>query len=251
MISKRIEIDKEKPVILNIDTLDKIPLLEKAIHNGNLSYIFANAGWCNHCVKFKKDIWEPMCKKPAIHNRISIKADLVPKTSLENAKFKYLPSILVINEKGKPEEFQTPEGEITNAMPTPKTVNDMVRAVNVPLKPMPKEQIESINSESKPILNTNSRNSKNSNIKKEIQNIVENVIENKVENVIDVAEEKKGWKLPFMSGGSKEERKGNLYEILNRIIKTKSIEEIFRKTRSKRYLRKKGKKSKTNTRKNK
>lgn len=240
MISKRIEIDKdkEKPVILNIDSLDKIPLFEKAIKNGNLSYVFANADWCHHCVKFKKNIWEPMCKKSAIHNRIAIKADIVPKTSLENAKFKYLPSILVINEKGKPEEFQTPEGEITNAMPTPKTVNDMVRAVNIPLKPMSNEQLNSIESESD--LDSES-------IKNIVEDVIENKVQNKVENILENPQEKKRWKLPFMSGGSLDlqERKGNLYTILNRIIKTKSLEGIFRKTRGKQNLRKKSKKSTT------
>jgi hypothetical protein len=97
-------------------------------------------------VKFKKDIWKPMCAKPAVHNRIAIKSSLIPKTSIAEANYKYLPSILVINEKGKPEEFQTPDGEPTNAMPTPKNIQDMTRVVNVPLKPMSNEQIETIDS---------------------------------------------------------------------------------------------------------
>lgn len=128
--------------ILNIETEDDIPKLESLLKEGDIVILFVNAGWCSHCVKFKKDIWGPMCKKPAVHHRASIKAELMGKTSLADAKYKYLPSILVINEKGKPEEFQTPEGDSTNAMPTPKSVEDMTRVVNVPLKPMPNEQKE-------------------------------------------------------------------------------------------------------------
>jgi thiol-disulfide isomerase/thioredoxin len=141
--------------ILNVDSESKIPDLEKLLKSKTIIIIFVNASWCPHCVKFKKDIWGPMCKKSAIHNRVSINADLMGKTSLANANYKYLPSILVINEKGKPEEFQTPEGEVTNAMPTPKTLNDMVRVVNVPLKPMSKEQEQELEEEKETRSNTN------------------------------------------------------------------------------------------------
>jgi hypothetical protein len=57
---------------------------------------------------------------------------MIGKTSLRNANYKYLPSILVLDEKGNTQEFDTPEGP-TNAMPTPKTLNDMRRVVNVPV----------------------------------------------------------------------------------------------------------------------
>jgi hypothetical protein len=133
--------------ILTVESEDQIPNFESILKNGKLSIVLANEDWCSHCVKFKKDIWKPMCAKPAVHNRIAIKSSLIPKTSISEANYKYLPSVLVINEKGKPEEFQTPDGEPTNAMPTPKNIQDMTRVVNVPLKPMSSEQIQTIDSE--------------------------------------------------------------------------------------------------------
>jgi hypothetical protein len=120
--------------VLKVDSPSKIAELEKILKKGKITIVLVYADWCGHCTHFKKDIWEPMCSKPAIHNRVSVRDDMIKKTSLANAKFDYLPSVLVVNEKGQAEPFQTPDGEITNAMPTPKTLNDMNRIVNVPVK---------------------------------------------------------------------------------------------------------------------
>jgi thiol-disulfide isomerase/thioredoxin len=121
--------------VLKVDSPSKIPQLEKILKEGKVSIVLVFADWCGHCHKFQKDIWEPMCKKNAIHNRVAVRDDMVPKTSLANAKFNYLPSVLVVNEKGEAETFTTPDGEATNAMPTPKNQQDMERIVNVPLTP--------------------------------------------------------------------------------------------------------------------
>lgn len=133
--------------VLKVDSPSKIPDLEKLIKQGKVTFVLVYADWCGHCTKFKKDIWEPMCKKEALHNRAAVRDDMIPKTSLANTKYKYLPSVLVINEQGRPEEFETPEGVSTNAMPTPKSLEDMNRVVNVSLKPLPtltpQEPIES------------------------------------------------------------------------------------------------------------
>lgn len=119
-----------------VDSLSKIPALEKILKSGNLTIVLVYADWCGACQRFKKDVWGPSCKKGANHNRIAVRDDMVSKTSLNNAKFNYLPSLLVVDENGDMQEFKTPEGQATNAMPTPRSVDEMTRVMNVSLKPV-------------------------------------------------------------------------------------------------------------------
>ena len=114
-----------------IDNLAKIPEFEKAI-GSDLCFVLVVASWCPACTRFKKNIWEPSLKKKALHKRVEIESELIKNTSLANTKFDYLPSIIVV-ENGRAKEFSGPEGA-TNAMPTPKTLRDMTRIVNVPIK---------------------------------------------------------------------------------------------------------------------
>jgi hypothetical protein len=58
---------------------------------------------------------------------------MVKNTSLASAEFDYLPSLIVVDEKGNMQSFKTPEGKNTNAMPTPQNLSDMKRIVNVPV----------------------------------------------------------------------------------------------------------------------
>ena len=119
-----------------VDSVSKIPALEKMLKSGGLTIVLVYADWCGACSRFKQNVWGPSCKENALHNRIGVRDDMVRKTSLANAKFDYLPSLLVVDEKGEMQEFKTPEGKATNAMPTPKSVEEMSRVMNVSLKPV-------------------------------------------------------------------------------------------------------------------
>ena len=121
--------------VLMVDSAEKIPELEKLLKEGKITVVLVYADWCGACQKFKKDIWGPMCNKNAVHNRAAVRDDFVASTSLKNTKFNYLPSVLVIDEKGTPQTFEGPEGP-TNAMPTPKSLTEMTNVVNVPVKPL-------------------------------------------------------------------------------------------------------------------
>jgi thiol-disulfide isomerase/thioredoxin len=132
---------KKKSSVLKVDMESKIPALEKILKNGKVTIVLVFADWCGHCQTFKKDIWNPMCQKEAVHNRVSVRDDMIGKTSLKKANFEYLPSVMVVNEKGELENFpspqdanRSPEGKFTNVIPTPKTLEEMTRIVNVPLK---------------------------------------------------------------------------------------------------------------------
>jgi thiol-disulfide isomerase/thioredoxin len=126
----------KKDEVLNIDSTTNIPKLEQMLQSGNMKFIMVYGEWCGACHKFRRDIWNPMTKTKAIHNRAAVRDDMVGQTSLKNAKFDYLPSIIVVDDKGEMQTFNTPEGKQTNAMPTPKNLNDMKRVANVPIKSM-------------------------------------------------------------------------------------------------------------------
>jgi hypothetical protein len=118
--------------VLQVDSKEKIPKFELQLKNSTINFVLVYADWCGACTRFKKNIWNPMCKGAAKHNRMAVRDDMIKNTSLANAKFDYLPSLLVVDEKGQLQTFETPDGE-TNAMPTPKNVSEMKRAVNVPV----------------------------------------------------------------------------------------------------------------------
>lgn len=127
---------RNKQVSLNVDKISKIPSLENALKSGRINIILVFAEWCGACHKFRKNIWDPMLQKNAMHNRIAVRDDVLRKTSLRGANFDYLPSILVVDEKGVAQVFNTPEGKTTNATPTPKNLTDMLKMVNIPVKPL-------------------------------------------------------------------------------------------------------------------
>ena len=127
---------RNKQVSLNVDKISKIPSLENALKSGRINIILVFAEWCGACHKFRKNIWDPMLQKNAMHNRIAVRDDMIGKTSLRGANFDYLPSILVVDEKGVAQVFNTPEGKTTNATPTPKNLTDMLKMVNIPVKPL-------------------------------------------------------------------------------------------------------------------
>jgi hypothetical protein len=84
-----------------------------------------------------------MCEKSAAHSRVAVRDDMVGKTSLASANFDYLPSLVVVDENGRMQSFKTPEGKVTNAMPTPQSLQEMNTIVNVPVK--------ALNNASKPL----------------------------------------------------------------------------------------------------
>ena len=123
---------KSKRSILQVDSKDKIPKFELELKNSTINFVLVYADWCGACDRFKKNIWNPMCNGAAKHNRMAVRDDMIKNTSLADAKFDYLPSLLVVDEKGQLQTFEGPEGE-TNAMPTPKNLSEMKRVVNVPV----------------------------------------------------------------------------------------------------------------------
>lgn len=115
---------------LKVDSKGKIPELEKLLKNG-VTFVLIYADWCGHCHKYMDNVWNPMCKKGnSKHNVVALREDVLPNTSLANAKIEGYPSVIVVNSDGKPAEFKKPDGGITNAMPNKDKIED---AVNSPI----------------------------------------------------------------------------------------------------------------------
>jgi hypothetical protein len=134
---------------LKVDSKDKIPELEKLLKNGVtaqgasstlgarqelapvVTFVLIYADWCGHCHKYMDNVWNPMCKKGNTkHNVAAVREDVLPNTSLANAKIEGYPSVIVVNSDGKPAEFKKPDGEVTNAMPNKDKIEE---AVNSPI----------------------------------------------------------------------------------------------------------------------
>lgn len=135
MVKKATRKTSKASKVLDINSLSKIPALEKLLKGGNITIVLIYADWCGHCHTFKKNIWSPMCNREAKHNRVAVNEKVLNETSLANANIEGYPSVIVVNEEGKAEPFQKPDGQITNAIPTPKSVEDMERIVNTPVTP--------------------------------------------------------------------------------------------------------------------
>lgn len=125
---------QSKGKVLKVDDQSKIGNLEKMLTNGKLTIVLIYADWCGACTRFKKSIWGPMSRMPAVHNRIAIREDLVGKTPLSGSKYTYLPTIMVVDEQGQPQAVEGPQGR-TNAIPTPRTLDEMKRIVNLKVGP--------------------------------------------------------------------------------------------------------------------
>ena len=121
--------------ILKVNSKDKIPALEKLLVSANIKIIAILRPTCGPCQRFKENIWNPSLKSKAKHDRIEILDSVFPSTSLSNTNVEVLPSIIVVDEKGKVQNTISPEGEETPIMPTPTNVKDMVKMANVTVKP--------------------------------------------------------------------------------------------------------------------
>ena len=133
-ISKKAKKGKVQKV-LKVDSEKKVPMFNSLIKSGSVTFVLVYADWCGACTRFKKNIWNPMCNGPARHNRAMVDAEMIKKTSLANADFEYLPSIILVDGEGKMHGFQKPDGTNTHAMPTPQSLEEMKKAVNSPITP--------------------------------------------------------------------------------------------------------------------
>lgn len=125
---------------LDVDTSAKLGMMKALMGKGRagvVSYVLVYAPWCGACRKFRKNIWDPSMRFPAKHNRIAIRDDVFNNSPFAKKvpDLKYLPSMILVDEKGDVQMNAAPEGP-TNILPTPTSVNQLVNMANVNVKPI-------------------------------------------------------------------------------------------------------------------
>jgi thiol-disulfide isomerase/thioredoxin len=126
---------------LDVDSAAKLGMMKALMGKGKsgvVSYVLVYAPWCGACRKFRKNIWDPSMRFPAKHNRIAIRDDVFNNSPFAKKvpDLKYLPSMILVDEKGDVQMNAAPEGP-TNILPTPTSVNQLVNMANVNVKPLP------------------------------------------------------------------------------------------------------------------
>ena len=95
------------------------------------------ADWCGACHRFKENTWNNVTKmKDRTMNISSVREDMLPKTSLANAKISHYPSLLLVGPDKRPAEFTSPEGEPTNALPNNEKKN-IEQLIQTPVEDIP------------------------------------------------------------------------------------------------------------------
>jgi hypothetical protein len=109
-----------KPI--DVRSADKVGAFESLLGRGPLTLVLVYADWCGHCHRFRDDTWKHAMKmQNRSMNLASVRDDMLPKTSLANAKLKGYPSLMLVGDDKIPAEMKDPEdpnGEKTNALPS-------------------------------------------------------------------------------------------------------------------------------------
>lgn len=148
---------KKKSKVLKVDSEKKIAQMEKMLGNGSVVIVLIYADWCGACKRFMKNVWNPTCNSPSRNQRIAVREDIAKKTSLANANFKYLPSLIAV-ENGRMNSYKGSEG-VTNAMPTPTNISELKTIINKPVTL--EEEIVTVNNLNNNVVNNNNEVSNN------------------------------------------------------------------------------------------
>lgn len=118
---------------MDVSSSDAVPAFENMLTKGPMAVVLVYADWCGHCDKYKKNVWSPLKSvKNRTVNMASLREDMLPKTSLKNAKIDGYPSILVVGKDNKPAVFNSTSGT-TNALPESNDVSTMKSLVTAPV----------------------------------------------------------------------------------------------------------------------
>lgn len=123
---------------VDVRSQTSIPAFEKLIGNGPITIILVYADWCGACTRFKENTWNDVVNIPPTQRNINIAAvreDMLPLTSISDAKIDGYPSLLLVGKDKKPAEFLNESGESTNALPN----NEKENILKIIKSPVPKE----------------------------------------------------------------------------------------------------------------
>jgi hypothetical protein len=122
---------------VDVRSRSAVPGFEKLLEKGPLTLVLIYADWCGACHRFKDNTWnDVMNMKNRTMNIGSVREDMLPNTSLANSKISHYPSLLLVGKDKRPAEFQSPEGEPTNALPNSEKKN-IQQLLQTPVEEVP------------------------------------------------------------------------------------------------------------------
>lgn len=118
---------------IDVRNKNDVSAFESLLGRGPLTIVLVYADWCGHCQTFKQNMWNEVSAMPNKKvNTASVHYDMVDNTSLKNAKIEGYPSLLLVGTNKEPAIFKE-NGSETNAIPTPRSVNELKSMVNTPV----------------------------------------------------------------------------------------------------------------------
>jgi len=118
---------------MDVNSSSSVPAFESMLTKGPMAVVLVYADWCGHCDQYKKNVWSPLkTVKNRTVNMASLREDMLPNTSLKDAKIDGYPSILVVGKDKKPAVFKSTSG-VTNALPEGNDVSTMRSLITAPV----------------------------------------------------------------------------------------------------------------------
>ena len=127
---------------VNVDTVDKLPELDKRLSIGPITLVFVYAPWCGHCKRFEPtmDKLEAMPERTIQIARV--RDDMFPQSSIASNKLDGYPTLMLFK-NGKVIKFKGKDGQLSNSLPdhnNEAVMNAVVTKMGTP------SGIESLNS---------------------------------------------------------------------------------------------------------
>lgn len=125
---------------IDVRSEKQVPELEKLIAAGPITFILVYADWCGHCHRYMPT-WKEFEKVPGrTANIAKVHHDMMENVpTIKNAKIQGYPSVIRVEPSGKITDYKVPGSpeEVTNAMPTMRDKNAMVRELKSASAPVP------------------------------------------------------------------------------------------------------------------
>jgi thiol-disulfide isomerase/thioredoxin len=123
-----------KPI--DVTSPAQIPMFEKMLGSGSVTFVLVYADWCGHCQHYKP-MWKSLTETPGrIANMAAVRDDMFSKIpKISNAKIQGYPSVIKVSPNGAIDQY-TVNGEQTNAIDSSK-MRDM-EAMKKMITAMPK-----------------------------------------------------------------------------------------------------------------
>jgi hypothetical protein len=223
---------------VDVRSQNSLGAFEDLLTKGPITIILIYADWCGACTRFKENTWNDITAIPPTQRKLniaSVREDMLPLTSIKNAKINGYPSLILVGKDKQPAEFLDEQGQPTNAMPNNEKDNILkILKTSYPNMP-PTTALEPLNRNVLPEYNSNKNmvvpNVKNINAKNLLSSNV--VVSNQspmppnmtadLSSAVDEAEVRtkqmggscSACQVPtMMRGGSRKQRKGGLLNAL-------------------------------------